>query len=122
MLRRPPTSTRTDPLFPYTTLFLSTIPAVPKRPDHTRHPTPNRAPENTAKPPPATHITFQPTTPAKSDTPRHSKSINRHSLSASATPCQPQSVSPIADRHTRIARDRIGTRCAYIPQIGRAHV
>src|SRR3546814_7994707 len=74
-----------------------------------------RAPENTAKPPPATHIPFQPTTPAKSYTPRHSKSINRHSLSASATPCQPQSVSPIADRHTRIARDRIGTRCAYIP-------
>src|SRR3546814_16462056 len=73
-------------------------------PGHTRHPTPNRAPANPAKPPPATHITFQPATPAKSDTLRHFKSINRHSLSASATPCQPQSVSPLADRHPRLAR------------------
>src|SRR3546814_8683698 len=27
MIRRPPTSTRTDPLFPYTTLFRSDLPA-----------------------------------------------------------------------------------------------
>src|SRR3546814_4712425 len=29
MIRRPPRSTRTDPLFPYTTLFRSRRPAVP---------------------------------------------------------------------------------------------
>src|SRR3546814_11381494 len=54
-------------------------------------------------------------TSAKSDIPCHFKSINGHFLSAPAPPCQPQSVSPIADRHTRIARGCIGTRYAYIP-------
>src|SRR3546814_3111225 len=34
MIRRPPRSTRTDTLFPYTTLFRSTIPTAPcNRPD-----------------------------------------------------------------------------------------
>src|SRR3546814_16922434 len=32
MIRRPPRSTRTDSLFPYTTLFRSSAPAPPKRP------------------------------------------------------------------------------------------
>src|SRR3546814_15826342 len=31
MIRRPPRSTRTDTLFPYTTLFRSTAPACPAR-------------------------------------------------------------------------------------------
>src|SRR3546814_16070221 len=32
MIRRPPRSTRTDTLFPYTTLFRSVPPALPKNP------------------------------------------------------------------------------------------
>src|SRR3546814_2437928 len=31
MFRRPPRSTRTDPLFPYTTLFRSVLPAIAPR-------------------------------------------------------------------------------------------
>src|SRR3546814_4923215 len=34
MIRRPPRSTRTDTLFPYTTLFRSTSPASSARPGH----------------------------------------------------------------------------------------
>src|SRR3546814_9673305 len=97
-----------------------TIPAIPRHPGHTRHPTPNRAPENPAKPPPATPITFQPATPAKRDPLRPFKSINRPSLSAYSTPFQPQSVSPIAARHTRIARGCIGPRYGDI-QNRKAH-
>src|SRR3546814_8147962 len=38
MLRRPPRSTRTDPLFPYTTLFRSRAPRRPRaRSAHRRH-------------------------------------------------------------------------------------
>src|SRR3546814_20001177 len=39
MIRRPPRSTRTDTLFPYTTLFRSIPPALPrKQVTHLRHP------------------------------------------------------------------------------------
>src|SRR5690606_30729082 len=76
---------------------------------------PPRAPENTAKTTYAQRVTFRPATPAKSDNPRQRESINRPFLSASAALRQRQSVSPIADRHTRIIRGGIGTRCAYIP-------
>src|SRR5690606_14262108 len=79
-------------------------------------PPPIRALGNTAETPTAKQVTFQPVTFAKSDISCHFKSINSHFLSSSAAPCQRQSVSPIADRHLRIARDCIGTRYAYIPR------
>src|SRR3546814_8661212 len=37
MIRRPPRSTRTDTLFPYTTLFRSPDGRTGNRPDHPRH-------------------------------------------------------------------------------------
>src|SRR3546814_16068276 len=37
MIRRPPRSTRTDTLFPYTTLFRSVAPASRPRPNTSRH-------------------------------------------------------------------------------------
>src|SRR3546814_2295987 len=37
MIRRPPRSTRTDTLFPYTTLFRSTVPDQPARRSHRDH-------------------------------------------------------------------------------------
>src|SRR5690606_41413727 len=76
---------------------------------------PLHAPRTPAKTTQAKHVTFRLPTLAKSDNSRHLGSINRPFLSASAALRQRQSVSPIADRHTRIIRDRIGTRCAYIP-------
>src|SRR3546814_1529338 len=38
MIRRPPRSTRTDTLFPYTTLFRSVLPRKRESPSHERHP------------------------------------------------------------------------------------
>src|SRR3546814_7305835 len=40
MIRRPPRSTRTDTLFPYTTLFRSSLPPVPR--PSPRHPRANQ--------------------------------------------------------------------------------
>src|SRR3546814_4505604 len=46
MIRRPPRSTRTDTLFPYTTLFRSAARGLPRLPAH-------RPPARSRRPPPA---------------------------------------------------------------------
>src|SRR3546814_10654093 len=46
MIRRPPRSTRTDTLFPYTTLFRSTSSAIPPPSTSRSRPSPTRAPED----------------------------------------------------------------------------
>src|SRR3546814_7241673 len=102
MIRRPPRSTRTDTLFPYTTLFRSPTTPLPtqfrQRPDAwPQAARPKLRTGKSRKTPSATRITFQPTPPAKSDIPCHFKSTKRHFLSAFAAPCQHQSVSPIAE-------------------------
>src|SRR3546814_7159700 len=55
MIRRPPISTRTDTLFPYTTLFRSPAPASPHRDNRVRRPPANHARAGSAAPdsPPA---------------------------------------------------------------------
>src|SRR3546814_2600980 len=106
MIRRPPRSTRTDTLFPYTTLFRSPTTPLPtqfrQRPDAwPQAARPKLRTGKSRKTPSATRITFQPTPPAKSDIPCHFKSTKRHFLSAFAAPCQHQSVSPIrSEEHT----------------------
>src|SRR3546814_9912308 len=57
MIRRPPRSTRTDTLFPYTTLFRSDPPSSPKRREiHSlARPMDQVRPTPTAMPPKATH-------------------------------------------------------------------
>src|SRR3546814_7590624 len=65
MIRRPPRSTRTDTLFPYTTLFRSTARAARRRPAAALRPgyarkaaaySRNAPPWRTAFPPPERHI------------------------------------------------------------------
>src|SRR3546814_1748869 len=46
MIRRPPRSTRTDTLFPYTTLFRSPISTTPAPPSNTSDPSSPRSPIN----------------------------------------------------------------------------
>src|SRR3546814_15009080 len=64
MIGQPPRSTRTDTLFPYTTLFLSVrlgLPPPRSAPDRARH---ARAPKGKARPPPARIALSEPTRPS----------------------------------------------------------
>src|SRR3546814_19579434 len=73
MIRRPPRSTRTDTLFPYTTLFRSAA-----RSRHHLCPNPRRDRKNRREPlrhwPPSTDL---PRGPATRGTPRHSGRLHR---------------------------------------------
>src|SRR3546814_19762670 len=92
MIRRPPRSTRTDTLFPYTTLFRSDPPSSPKRREiHSlARPMDQVRPTPTAMPPKATH---------------------RKLSAASASEKVPVRAAAMAKRRHRSEERRVGKEC-----------